>query len=150
MKNLFSFVLVALFAGLFCNNVIAQERGEHRRGADKRSEMGERFSRLRKAVGEGKMTREDLAKKIAELRKNTGSKRGPKKGSKKGSKKPVVGCKGCKCSCHTKATKKSEKRTQGRRGGRGRGKTEGRRGRTENRPSWGGRGHTLLYKSHRS
>ena len=143
MKKLVSITLVAALAALFCGTVVAQERGEHRRGGerrgvDKRSEQVERYSRIRKAVSEGKMTRKEAAEKIMELSKKSRS----SKDSKRGSRKPVVDGKGCKCSCHKKATKKSEKRTQERRRGRGRGRTEGRR-------TWGGRGRTLLYRSHR-
>ena len=126
MKKLTSFVLVAVFAAFLSGTVAAQERGEHRRvgenrGTEKRSEQG-------------KMSREDAIKKFRQLREKTEAKRG--------SEKPVGKSKDCTCSCHKKATKKSEKRTQGRRGVRGR-----RYGRTHDRRSEGkrwGRGRTLL------
>ena len=147
MKNLFSFVLIAVFAGLFCGNVIAQERGEHRRGgerrgAEKRSEQVERFARIRKAISEGKMTREEAAKKMSQLREKMGS----KKDAKRGSEKPVAGRKDCKCTCHKKSAKKGKGKAQERRRGRGRGRSEGRR-------SWGERrdlGRNLLYRHRRA
>ena len=151
MKKLTSFVLMAVFAASLCGAVAAQERGEHRRGGEqrgteKRSEQVERFSRIRKAVSEGKMTREEAAKKLMQLREKMGSKKDSKKSSKRGSEKPVVGRKGCECSCHKKATKKSERRTQERRRGRGRGRTEGRR---SGGSRWG-RGRTLHYRWNRA
>lgn len=154
MKKLVSFVLVAVFAAILSGTLSAQERGEHRRGGEHRrtdkSGRGEAFARILKAISEGKMTREEAAKKLMQLR----GKKPSKKSAKRGSKKPVAECKDCKCSCHKKATKKSGRHTQERRSGRrfGSGGWRGR-GRTPDSRSGGsrwGRGRNLLHLNNRA